>query len=391
MVFSLKKPIARFLGTSAVLGSALLMSDLVVAGPRDVANQIFNRLNGVPPSAAKLDELEKLVADGKMREAALSAINDPSGMFYNITLRNVAAQWSNPDKTTRVPLNDFVATVVGMVRDDIPFNQVLSADILYTANVQGAPAYSLANNQHYEFVEGAAADLRNVLTKQTQSVVSRTIPAEATAGVMTTRGFADSYYKAGTNRRGFAFVVDNFLCRPMETLQDTTRPDFRIRRDVTRAPGGDTSLFRNKCAGCHTGMDPLAGAFAYYDFNDQTTSLVYTPNQVRPKYNRNASEFPDGYVTVDDSWINLWTEGQNTNVGWSGDASGNGAKSLGTMLTSTQAFSSCMAKRAVEALCLRPVVNQDDVDAVAQISSSFKSSNYNLKNVYADAAVHCSK
>lgn len=391
MVSRYKKHLHRIFWFGTAISSMVTASDLVMAGPRDVANQMFNRLNGVPPSNTKLDELEKLVSDGKMREAAVAAINDPSGMFYNITLRNIAAQWSNPDKTSRVPLNDFVATVIGMVRDDVPFNQVLSADILYTATVQGAPAYSLANNQHYDFVERASADLSKVLTKQTQSALARTVPAEATAGVMTTRGFADAYYKAGTNRRAFAFTVDNFLCRAMETLQDTTRPDFRVRRDVTRAPGGDTSLFRNKCAGCHTGMDPLAGAFAYYDFDDTTTSLVYTPNQVRAKFNRNASEFPDGYVTLDDSWINLWTEGQNTNVGWKGDTAGNGVKSLGAMLGSTEAFSSCMAKRAVEALCLRPVVNQDDVDAVAQISASFKASNYSLKGVYADAAVHCSK
>jgi SpoU rRNA methylase family enzyme len=50
-----------------------------------------------------------------------------------------------------------------------------------------------------------------------------------------------------------------------------------------------------------------------------------------------------------------------------------------------------MAKKAVEALCLRPVVNQDDVAAVAKISANFKASNFSLKSVYADAAVHCSK
>ena len=391
MVTRSKKSVIRHVWSSAALSSLLLASDLVMAGPRDVANQIFNRLNGVPPSAAKLDELEKLVADGKLRDAAMAAINDPSGMFYNITLRNIAAQWSNPDKTSRVPLNDFIATVVGMTRDDVPFNQVLSGDILYTVNAQGAPAYSLANNQHYEFAERGSVDLSKALTKQTQSALPRALPADVTAGVLTTRGFAESYYKAGTNRRALAFTLDNFLCRPLETLQDTTRPDYRIRRDVTRAPGGDTSLFRNKCAGCHTGMDPMAGAFAYLDFDDTSTSLTYTPNQVRPKFNRNASEFPDGYVTVDDSWINFWTEGQNVNVGWSGDSSGNGVRSLGTMLTSTEAFSSCMAKKAVEALCLRPVVNQDDVAAVAKISANFKASNFSLKSVYADAAVHCSK
>ena len=48
---------------------------------------------------------------------------------------------------------------------------------------------------------------------------------------------------------------------------DTTRPPDRIRQDVARSPGGDSRLFLNNCVGCHSGMDPMAQAFAYYNFN----------------------------------------------------------------------------------------------------------------------------
>jgi hypothetical protein len=53
-----------------------------------------------------------------------------------------------------VPLNDYTATVIGMVRDDVPFNTVLSADIVYTGRARRRlPAYSPTNNDHYEQLE----------------------------------------------------------------------------------------------------------------------------------------------------------------------------------------------------------------------------------------------
>ena len=35
--------------------------------------------------------------------------------------------WTNRNQTVFAPLNDYAATVIGMVRDNVPFNQVLSA------------------------------------------------------------------------------------------------------------------------------------------------------------------------------------------------------------------------------------------------------------------------
>ena len=379
---------ARSLGVA--LAAYFSWVDVGLSTPRDTAFQIFNRLNGVPPSAERLDQLEAMVASGDVRGAALAAINDPKGMFYNLTLKDIVSRWTNADKSPRVPLNDFTATVIGIVRDGVPFNQVFSADILYTGNTAGAPAYSLANNAHYQFLETQGAPLHTALVKQTQTQQTGALPASAIAGILSTRAYGDAYFNAGTNRRALAFTFENFLCKSFDTLQDTTRPNFRVRRDVTRAPGGDSSLYRNRCAGCHAGMDALGGAFAFYDFT-ANGALVYTPNQVQIKMNRNATEFPDGFVTVDDSWLNLWNQGQNSSLGWTGTMEGKGAKSLGELLAGTEAFATCMAQKAVEALCIRPVENTADKDAVTTIAKSFKQNNYDLKGVYADAAVHCSK
>ena len=72
--------------------------------------------------------------------AALMATDAPS--FYNVTLKNLVTPWTNRDQTVFAPLNDYTATVIGMVRDDVPFNTALSADILYTVDHAGVPAVS---------------------------------------------------------------------------------------------------------------------------------------------------------------------------------------------------------------------------------------------------------
>jgi hypothetical protein len=88
----------------------------------------------------------------------------------------------------------------------------------------------------------------------------------ATAGVMTTRAAARAFFIDGTNRAMFRFTMLNHFCNDMEQVLDTTRSPDRIRQDVSRSPGGDSRVFLNNCVGCHSGMDPLAQAFAYYDY-----------------------------------------------------------------------------------------------------------------------------
>ena len=98
------------------------------AGPREQAKRIHDRLAGVPPSASVLTQMEALIP-GNPQAAAYMAMDDAS--FYNVTLKNFAAPWTNRDQSVFVPLNDYIATVIGMVRDDVAFNTLLSADLLY--------------------------------------------------------------------------------------------------------------------------------------------------------------------------------------------------------------------------------------------------------------------
>jgi hypothetical protein len=373
---------------------ALVGASALAANPnKDQAKRIYDRIAGVPASDSVLAQMTSMDA----AQAALQfATQDPA--FYNNTIRNLATPWTNRSQSVFAPLNDYTATVVGMVRDNVPFNTLLSADLVYIADsTSNVPAYSPSNNDMYQAMDDQGVDLKAHLVSSTQSALTG-VPAAATAGVLTTRGAASAFFINGTNRAMFRFTMMNHLCDDLQTIMDTTRPPDRIRQDVTRSPGGDSSLFLNNCIGCHSGMDPMAQAFAYYNFNniDPTTAsttgqIVYTAGQVQPKYFINNTNFPQGFVTPDDSWNNHWRTGVNSLLGWdpTQPGSGQGAKSLGQELEGSQAFASCQVTRVFKYVCFRAPSNAADRSQVATMIASFKSNNYSLRQVFADAAVYC--
>lgn len=368
---------------------ALLQPALSLADARTQAKRIHDRLAGVPPSAATLDAMAADIAAGRSLDAAYTAMEHRA--FYDVTLKNFAMPWTNRDQTVFAPLNDYVATVIGMVRDDVPFNQVLSDDILYVGRSGlGLPAFSPSSNAHYEALESGGASLKDALVRTTQSSATGLAP-EATAGVITTRAAAQAFFVAGTNRAMLRYTLMNHLCMDLEQLQDPTRPPDRIRQDVSRSPGGDSRVFLNNCITCHNGMDPLAQAYAYYDYDEAAGSLVYTPGQVRPKYFNNKDTFRPGYSTPDDRWDNYWRKGRNSLLGWDAalPGSGQGAKSMGRELAGTEQFARCQVEKVFRNVCFRPPSDAEDRARVAAMTASFKSSGYRLKRVFADAATYC--
>lgn len=379
---------------------------LTYAGPREQAKRIHDRLTGIPPSIQVLDEMESLVSEGKIQEAAAIAMQNPA--FYSLTLKNWITPWTNEEADVFAPLNDYTATIIGMVRDDIDFRLILSGDILYVANSNaGVPPYSMTSNAHYQVLEEQSADLKDILQRTTQSEETG-LPAQATAGVMTTRAAAKSFFKDGTNRAMFRFTLINHLCTDLEGLKDTSRSPDRIRQDVSRSPGGDSRIFNNSCVGCHAGMDPLAQAFAYYDYEYNIESdpqgeqgaLQYnnlgqvdpdTGSQVQAKYHINDNNFPYGFFTNNDNWSNYWRQGLNKNLGWdtSLPSSGSGAKSMGQELANSQQFANCQVTKVFKNVCLRSPQDAADRAQITSITNTFTSTGYNIKQVFADSADYC--
>lgn len=391
-----------------VLGIAVLWPASVMADSTDQAKRIHDRIAGVPPDATVLadmrDDIDGLNGASAL-DAALTATLAPE--FYSVTLKNFVAPWTNRDRSVFVPLDDYIATVIGMVRDNVDIRELLSGDILYTGSGSGVPAYSTTSNAHYEALESAGTDLQANLTATTQSSVTG-VPSDATAGVLTTRSAAKAFFIAGTNRAMFRFTMVNHLCLDMEQLLDVSRAPDRIRQDVSRSPGGDSRVFLNNCIGCHSGMDPLAQSLAYYDYEHDEVNdpdglngrINYnaegqidpvTGTRVEAKYFNNNLNFEHGYITPDDSWTNFWRSGQNALLGWDNalPGFGNGAKTFGQELANSQAFASCQVTKVFENVCLRPPQDSSDRAQVDTMTASLQSNGYNLRRTFAESAVYC--
>ena len=366
---------------------------VVLAGPRERAKAIHDRLTGVPATEADLDLMDGMTPV----DAAMHAIEagENSRYFATVTLKNFAAPWTNRDQSVFVPLNDYTTLVIGMVINEQPFDEILSADRLYVR--AGEPLPSAASNAHYEALETRMMapdfDPMTELVEVPQSSAYPILPSGATAGAMTTRAASEAFFIAGTNRAMFRFTLLNHMCMDLEQVQDTSIVPDRIRQDVSRSPGADSRVFLNNCIGCHAGMDPLAQAFAYYNFDETSESIEYTDGAVQPKYFNNEETFADGFVTPDDSWENYWRAGQNALIGWNpaGPGAGNGAKSLGQELAGTRAFAECQVEKVFNAVCLRAPVDGDDRDEIQTMTDSFIGNDYNLKQVFAESAAYCTQ
>lgn len=377
-----------------------LFCHALFAGPKEDAKFLVDRVLGTSLTPAQFQQIENQLTNGQRKQAALQLTRHPD--FYNVTLRSHFIKRATEESNKYYPLNDYIATLIGMVRDDIPYNQVLSADILYVgATGQGLPPYSANDNDHYIEMEKKAIDLSdpNKLIRITQSgAPGSVLPSSATAGIVTTRQSAKAFFSAGTNRAMIRFVFMNYLCRDMEAVHDISRPLTMVRQDISR-----NYPFTQDCAGCHAGMDGLAGAYAYYEWDENSNQLQYTAGQVQPKFHINDNVFKKGYRTQDDRWINFWRVGQNSALGWRPPASGsqlhaeygyafgNGAKSMGQEISGTMAFSSCAVKQVYERVCLKTgnQISSADQTIIEQVSTLFEASNYNYRDMFAEVAIRC--
>ncbi len=394
------------------------------AGSLEQAKRIHDRLTGVPPSESSLIAMKNMIdEDGNGIRAALYAIdNDENHDFYNVTLKNWIAPATNREGDVFADLNDYIATLIGAIEDDIDFRTAFYDDILYVgANSLGLPAYANDNNAHYLALEaglenndGQGFSLKTNLEQRTQTSLNG-LSREAVSGVVTSRAAAKSFFIAGTNRANFRFTLLNHLCVDLEQVHDVTLPPDRIRQDVSRSPGGDSRVFLNTCIGCHNGMDPMAQAFAYHNYvydaeNDLTGEngfIEYIGDAdndpetgfppVQPKYLINSATFANGFITPNSQWENRWRQGQNSVLGWDESLPGSGeyAWEMVQELVHSEAFASCQVNKVFKAVCLREPHNQSDIERIhgnetdPGLIERFKSSNYSIKTVFAETADYC--
>ena len=393
---------------------------------RDQAKRIHERLVGAPPTEDALNVMANYIdptVDGTgggspsadpsaaalyaMTPNADPALGNPRGwLFYSVSLKNWITPWTNQEQTMFAPLNDYTATVIGMILNDDPFNEVLSAPYIYTGNIgainsaysTSLPAYSHTNNNHYEQMESNNVDLSQYLVKTTQASLGMAGSSQGdSAGVVTTRAAGEAFFKAGTNRRMFRFTLMNYMCRDLEDVKDITRVPDGIRQDVSRSPGGDSTIFLNSCIGCHAGMDPLTRAYAYYEWteddNGDNGQVVYSNGLfVQPKHHINSTNFEYGHVIRDHGWQNYWRQGPNAALEWdwgslSTTGQGNGARELGMEIANSHAFAQCQVEKVYKQVCLQDPIDVHATD-IENITASF-GVGYNMKQVFADVAALC--
>lgn len=370
---------------------------------------LYKRITGVTPHLDHplIKEMTTYLDQGDPYSAAYLATSEPG--FYNITVRDFAVKLSNVELSVRAPLNDLAATVIGSVRDDVSAINLLTENYYY--NAAGTPGIPsdiendiVKTNNHYEELESQGHDLSVVLKKEVGQKVLASNGQIATlsdsAGILTSRAFMAAHADAGTNRRVIEYTFKTFLCTPIDEWANSNNPDNRVGPDVGRFPQSD---YLNKCKACHTGMDALRPATAYFDFSDGFIKHNYTytmdPNPENPsqmnipvpsseqnvpyKFRRSSSNFSDGFRVSNNNWINY---ADNSKFGFRTSGNGQGMQELGQLVAYSEQFSKCMVQRVFESICRRSISEEDEA-LIEDLASQFENDSYNLRQLFVNIAI----
>jgi len=374
------KSVVWFLSVGIVV-LLFAVADAAFGQPPPSALAVFHRLTGTPFASgdARRETIEQLLGEGKLKEAARIAQSDPH--FLDIKVRDLAAQYTNVDENPVVPFDDLQALFIGLARDNVDFRQILTGDLRYQAGAnRGLTAPTLKANTHHQEMEKKRLRASEVLERHEPQWEN----TFTSAGALTTYSFAKAHYSAGTNRRAFKYAFQEFLCRKPEVWRDASVPDDFVRKDVDRAPAKRPDTYQTDCRGCHAGMDAMDGAFAQFDFKDQ--SLVILPvGGVVPKMNQNEHVYEFAEKTMDSRWVNYLTVNHNEDIGWHGKTEGNGIREFGEMIANADGFADCLAERVFRQVCR---VRHPPRDAVQELGTAFREGGYLIKELFVASAVH---
>ncbi len=376
-----------------------------ISAERTRSLHLFQALTGVsiPIDDPRLKSMESYLKAGQTGMAEHVATDDP--LFYNFRVANLAAKMSTRDETARAPLNDLVATFVGVVRDSdsVPATQLLTGNFTYQADNNviianggtAIPADPMADilttkGKHYSILFSGNFSLKAVLKKvdgqqivQGGAVVAHPDPA----GILTSVAFLSAHADAGTNRRLVEYSFREFMCQPITSWADGSSPDDRIGQDVDREPGGSPNKFLTTCKNCHANMDGMRGAFGLVDYNANSGLPTFSTSVVG-KMLRNSDVYKAGFMMKDNSFVNYANSGNNADqFGWrDAKMSGTGINAFATMLSRSAGFSRCMVRRVFTDVCKRsPAATEDAM--VRSVANQFESDSYHLRRLFETVAL----
>ena len=386
---------------------------------RDDAKWILERITGVkwPTNSPIMQQAFTMAANGN--RSGIANLATQQAQFLNVTVRNFSAKMSTREESIRTPMNDFIAGIMGVTRDNIDARELLYGNFFYVANanvVADTRAFAetiLKSNRHYSDLDNKTAKIdigASLVRINGQRLIAadmdggENLPRIYTlvnnpdpAGILTSRTWIEAHAEAGTNRRPVEYTFREFMCLPIEKWADAAASDVRIGRDIDRFPGGDHLKFQTTCKACHTVMDGFRGAWAKWNFQDDTMiqSSVRRGNSdnngVMNKMNQNAGVYGGGYVTTNDTWINNAMRGVNeVTFGFArtpASASGTGLNSFGRAVATSERFKTCMAKRVFEAVC-RKNLEENEINVYQGLGKTFSDANFNLKTLFMAAALN---
>ncbi len=402
------------------------------------ALQLFRRLAGYSTSHldSRILAMKLLIDQGKPKEAARIASEDPS--FLDVTVRQMAAKISTRDQVPTAPLNDFIATYVGITRDRIDARKLLTGSFLYRMNrdvrwtddsIYGLSA-TVSSNRHYQEIENSRIPLKCSLDKvPSLSAIPSTFRQKVRdkdaglrdhpepAGVLSSRAFAEAHLVAGTNRRAVEKAFEHFLCAPIDEWRDANAPDERVGRDVTRFPSGGNNLqYQTECKSCHGGMDALRGAFAHWNYDADRGFMKYAPyfnrttgnnegeNSIRKdheaawgsvnvvtKMNHNIDHVDFGFTVRDNSFINYSNERANRDrFGFTSNLSGKGVAEFGRMIANSAAFPRCQAMKVFQEICKKdPKSSPATTEWLNEVGDIWARNGYDMRDLFETIATQC--
>lgn len=350
-----------------------------------LATKLFLRLTGtaIPFNHPHFKKVVRLIEKGNRLEAARWVTREKN--FLQIRLKNFASIFSSKEYSPLEPFNDLQALMIGITRDELDARLLMIGKFRYSGyDSLKLPAVSLENNGHFLRFESRGLDFESDL-EQVSPQWKGTNYGGSTSGIFSTRAWAKANFDAGTNRASIKNTFELFLCTSIEKWKRRGVPDFFVRRDVDRNPANNPATYQNECRSCHSLMDPVAGAFAKFDFMDST--LQFYSSGVAPKMNQNGYVYPPGYVTIDDSWVNLFNYSGSNSFGWRSPLSGQGVEEFANMIANASSFSQCMVKRVYSEVC-GGAIESIPQTFVTQMSEDFENNGYNLKYLFYKTASH---
>jgi hypothetical protein len=382
---------------STPINSTTPAPDGEISAERLRAQKLFQAITAVrvPIDDSRLVQMEGLLRSGNPRAAVAVATQDP--LFYDIQIRDLGRRMSTWEETIRAPMSDFVATLIGVVRDSdtTSAKELLTGNFFYRVNpavIATLPANAtirqveltdfLSSNNHYADLTARDLSPHAVLIRQSpQRAVQNgaAINHPDPAGLITSRSFVQAHAVAGTNRRMVEYAFRQFMCVDMNDWADANGSDERVSQDVTRTPSDSVNLYQTTCKSCHSGMDGFRGAFAYLDFTNNRPT--FSANVVG-KMTRNQTEFPQGYRITDNSIVNYAVGTKNMDqFGWRSGIYGTGIQDFGKMLADSRGFSRCMVKQAFRQICRRKPLVQEE-HSIRSLADQFETDGYHMRRLF---------